>query len=289
MDTGHVGVLATEYDAHEHDFILEDLNEETLTILGHGIPAVGNRPPRVDRYDPEAFVRLLTSLGYNPANHRGESDFKSCTAGWARGGDRSFIDRVANILAPLGYRGPITGAEGFAVSIPMNALPNNAPGALDAHDIGRYEDFGIFRQRRCWSMFLEQVLIPVLSPLWEEETARREEEMEGDSMEDNDSEESDRGSEDNEIGVERYQDDSDSEERLTNLRDAMNQELQMQDRDFNQIVQTSHQRYRDGIAAVRTAIIASHQQWLQRFTEWMNEARYTDEHSPEMKHCLSYR
>lgn len=159
LDAEHVGHVSPAVNPNNHIGDLANLGNETLVILGHGIPALGKEPARVDQYDANQFVTLLLGLGYDPENHIGKIDFKSCTSGWERSKDGSFIEQVKALLAIGGYVGQIQGAEGFAVVIPNREIPqNNRVADADEHGNARYQDFGIFRQWRTWNSFLDLVV-----------------------------------------------------------------------------------------------------------------------------------
>lgn len=134
---------------------LSNLGAETLYILGHGVPAMGIEPPKVDVYNPKEFVDLLLSIGYVPKNHSGNIDFKSCTAGWRRTEEGSFIEQVYNALETQGFNGRIYGVSGFGITLENKEIQaDNRIAEPDIYGLVRYQDFGVFRQVRAWEAFL---------------------------------------------------------------------------------------------------------------------------------------
>lgn len=127
---------------------LANLGTETLYILAHGIPRLGIAEAKVAGYTPGNFVGLLLSLGYNPANHLGLIDFKSCTAGWARLNQPSFVEEVAMILwGDHQFGGSVSGVTGFSVTLTgAEAAQRDSNPALATQPLCRWQDFGIYRQ-----------------------------------------------------------------------------------------------------------------------------------------------
>ncbi|GEM_PF-6191299 len=249
IDTALAGDVTSADEEDDNRVQLADLGDETLFVLGHGIPALGNEPPKVDVYNPTEFVEMLVALGYDPGKHTGSIDFKSCTAGWARTKDGSFIEQVKVLLSDRGYNGQIRGVEGFALAIPQDEIPvDNRVAEADENNIGRYQDFGIFRQWRTWKTFLEQVILKKIEDLTE-----------------------------------------DVDEQIAVVKELMNDletETINQMSELSRLLETSEEAYRTGIVQTKEAIAKSGDFWFKKFLVWKHRGVSQDDRDDSMMYVV---
>ena len=92
-----------------------DVNEP-LTILAHGLPAIGDDEPMVANLTAQQLYNKLKSFGLTKA-FKGEINLSNCTTAWNRGGQPSFAERFENILVQNGHKNVVTGFKSFVASV----------------------------------------------------------------------------------------------------------------------------------------------------------------------------
>jgi len=95
--------------------IAEENPGEPLTILAHGLPAIGDNEPEVAGKTALQLFNELVSFGLTP-RFKGVIDLSNCTTAWSRDGEHSFAEKFYNILKSKGYSNTVTGFRSFVSS-----------------------------------------------------------------------------------------------------------------------------------------------------------------------------
>ncbi|WP_445632599.1 hypothetical protein NSTC745_04147 [Nostoc sp. DSM 114161] len=93
--------------------------DEAITILAHGLPAMGHQPAKVAGLTANEMFEKLIKLGW-ASDHKGDINFSNCTSGWSRTDEGSFAEQFVRIIRQNSFSNKVTGFRSFVSSIDID-------------------------------------------------------------------------------------------------------------------------------------------------------------------------
>ncbi|WP_298774509.1 hypothetical protein [uncultured Shewanella sp.] len=116
------GVIMTDDDIQA---LLTMGKGEELTIIAHGSPMFGKDEPTVAGKTAQELFDYLVHTGLR-VEHTGVINLSACTTAWARWGEKSFAERLRDILQKNGRTNKVTGFRSFVESLDVDTEVESA-------------------------------------------------------------------------------------------------------------------------------------------------------------------